>query len=72
MALREIVARIGHTLVKAAEGNYRPGPWILPVSGGWLPADSSDNWWQNGGSIQRFSPSAMVEFLQSDYRDVSR
>ena len=33
-----------------AEGEYRPGPWYLPVTHGWLPADvgNSINWWQNG------------------------
>jgi HK97 family phage portal protein len=33
-----------------AEGQYRPGPWYLPVTHGWLPADvgNSLNWWQNG------------------------
>jgi HK97 family phage portal protein len=67
MALKDIVARVGRAITKAAEGNYRPGPWILPVSGGWLPADSSDNWWQNGGSIQRFSPSAMVDACINSY-----
>ena len=70
-ALRNLVARIGRTITKAAEGEVHPGPYLLPVSGGWLPADSSINWWQNGGSIQRFSPSAMVEACISSYSQTS-
>jgi HK97 family phage portal protein len=33
-----------------AEGDYRPGPWYLPITHGWLPADVGDsmNWWQQG------------------------
>ncbi len=53
-----------------AEGEPRTGPWFLPVSGGWLPADVGDsmNWWQNGYSV--FGPSsqsAMVEACVSAY-----
>src|SRR3974390_2452228 len=48
-----VVARIAQALtsvVKAAEGQYRPGPYWLPVTHGILPADigNSLNWWQNG------------------------
>lgn len=39
----------------------RPGPWFLPVSGGWLPADSPWNWWQLGRNIEGYNPSAIVE-----------
>lgn len=48
------LGRIAHALSsvvgKAAEGEYRPGPYYLPVTHGWLPADvgNSINWWQNG------------------------
>lgn len=37
-------------VAKAAEGAYRPGPWPLPITGGFLPADVGDsiNWWQLG------------------------
>jgi HK97 family phage portal protein len=35
---------------KATEGQPRPGPWYLPVTGGWLPVGVGDyaNWWQMG------------------------
>jgi HK97 family phage portal protein len=67
VAIRELIANIGRTITRAAEGSVRPGPYMLPVSGGWLPANSSINWWQNGGDIQRMSPSAMVEACISSY-----
>lgn len=37
-------------VLRAAEGAYRPGPWYLPVTHGWLPdgVGQSMNWWQNG------------------------
>lgn len=55
---------------KAAEGAYRPGPWPLPVTGGYLPANVGDkwNWWQCGylpyGTGQQ---SAIVEACVSAY-----
>ncbi len=58
------------TFVAKAEGEAHAGPWLLPVSGGWLPADVGDsiNWWQNGHSIQGTSTqSAMVEACVSAY-----
>ena len=69
MTIRDLVARVGRSIVKAAEGQPRPGPWLLPVSGGWLPANvgSSMNWWQNGYDIETGSPSAMVEACISSY-----
>jgi HK97 family phage portal protein len=44
------LARMWSSVVKAAEGEYRPGPYYLPITHGWLPADvgNSINWWQNG------------------------
>jgi HK97 family phage portal protein len=73
MALRQLVARVGRSIVKAAEGQSRPGPWLLPVSGGWLPANvgSSINWWQNGHDIERMAPSAMVEACIAAYSQTS-
>jgi HK97 family phage portal protein len=43
---RQILASVK----KATEGEYRPGPYYLPVTHGWLPAGvgNSINWWQNG------------------------
>ncbi|GGD30827.1 phage portal protein [Aureimonas glaciei] len=54
--------------VKAAEGQYRPGPYL--VSNGWLPASASKiwNWWQTGLSPSAYGePSAMVEACVSAY-----
>jgi HK97 family phage portal protein len=50
MGLRQVIARTLSVVAKAAEGEYRPGPWYLPVTHGWLPGDvgNSMNWWQNG------------------------
>lgn len=55
--------------VKAAEGEYRPGPWTLPITGGWLPADvgSYMNWWQMGYNPSGYGCSAMVEACVSAY-----
>jgi HK97 family phage portal protein len=53
-----------------AEGEYREGPYYLPVSGGWLSADAGRyiNWWQNGHSLQTGGgSSAMVEACVSAY-----
>jgi len=50
----------------AGEGEWRPAPYWLPVSGGWV-TDSSWNWWQKGGSISGFQPSALVEACVSAY-----
>ncbi len=53
---------------KAAEGSYRPGPYLL--EGGWLPAAAGRawNWWQNGYSLQPYgAQSAMVEACVSAY-----
>ena len=55
---------------KAVEGEYRPGPWPLPVTGGWLPADVGQymNWWQLGyDPVSGSSGSAMVEACVSAY-----
>lgn len=53
---------------KAAEGAYRPGPYLL--SDGWLSASAGKlmNWWQSGYSLQPYSDaSAMVEACVSAY-----
>ena len=52
------------------EGDYRPGPWWLPITGGLLPADvgCNMNWWQLGyDPIFPSSRSAMVEACISAY-----
>lgn len=53
---------------RAAEGEYRPGPYLL--SDGWLSAKAGRllNWWQNGYSLQPYGVgSAMVEACVSAY-----
>lgn len=69
MALRNTVANMLRPILRAVEGQPRPGPWLLPVTGGWLPADvgSSMNWWQNGHNVSTMLPSAMVEACISAY-----
>ena len=62
-------ARILAPLRKAVEGEPRPGPWHLPVTGGWLSAEAGQyvNWWQLGHDPVGGSPSAMVEACISAY-----
>lgn len=53
---------------KAAEGAYRPGPYLL--SDGWLSASAGRylNWWQMGHSLNPYGESsAMVEACISAY-----
>lgn len=56
-------------IITKGEGEVRPGPWFLPVSGGWLPAEvgSSLNWWQNGFNLTGYTPSAIVEACTGAY-----
>lgn len=69
--VRRLISRLGGALVqRAAEGEYRPGPYHLPVTGGWLSAEAGQywNWWQNGYDVEsRSSQSAMVEACVSAY-----
>jgi HK97 family phage portal protein len=69
MTARELIARIMKPLARAGEGQNRPGPWFLPVTGGWLPADVGDsiNWWQNGFLPITGGQGAMVEACVSAY-----
>lgn len=56
------------SLKKAAEGEYRPGPYLL--SDGWLSAKAGKfmNWWQMGYSLQSYGQAgAMVEACVSAY-----
>jgi phage portal protein BeeE len=54
--------------VRAAEGEYRDGPYTLPISGGYLPAGSPWNFWQFGRDVERgLGTSAMVEACVSAY-----
>jgi phage portal protein BeeE len=59
--------------VRAAEGEYREGPYTLPISGGWLPAGSPWNFWQLGRDVERgLGTSAMVEACVSAYAQTDR
>ena len=51
---------------KAAEGEWRPGPYML--NDGWLPAGTALNFWQKGENVRPYSAhSAMVEACVSAY-----
>jgi HK97 family phage portal protein len=57
---------------RAAEGQYRPGPYLLTegVEQGWLSASAGRywNWWQSGYSLQPYgAQSAMLEACVSAY-----
>jgi HK97 family phage portal protein len=70
MGARDVLARVLRPLVKAAEGQYRPGPYAMPVSGGFLSAEagSYQNWWQMGYDIEGGSSRcAIVEACVSAY-----
>lgn len=54
--------------VRHAEGEYRPGPYLL--NDGWLSASAGRywNWWQNGHSLNPYgTASAMVQACISAY-----
>ena len=69
MRLPSIVAK-ALALVTKGEGEYRPGPYNLPVTGGWLTAEAGSNlnWWQLGYDPVNYSEtSAIVEACVSAY-----
>jgi HK97 family phage portal protein len=69
MNARSLIQRMV-SLVRKGEGDVRPGPWYLPITGGWLPTGVGDswNWWQNGyDPIYGPGSSAMVEACVSAY-----
>src|SRR5215471_13039418 len=56
--------------VRKGEGDVHPGPWYLPITGGWLPSEVGQfwNWWQMGGNPLPWpGRSAMVEACISAY-----
>jgi HK97 family phage portal protein len=68
MNARGLMARTLRTVLRAVEGEYRPGPYNLPFSGGWLPNGAALNWWQQGENIVPYSTrSAVVEACVSAY-----
>jgi HK97 family phage portal protein len=67
VSVRGFLTRVAGGIVGKAEGDYRPGPYYLPVTGGWLPDGVPDNWWQLGYTPISGSTSAMVEACVSAY-----
>ena len=68
MGARDLIARGLRTITRAVEGEPRPGPYTLPISGGWLPDGVPINWWQTGMDIQPIGArSAMVEACVAAY-----
>ena len=68
MNARGLLAHIVAPLVRATEGAFRPGPYPLPITGGWLPDGAPTNFWQCGiDPVGGFSRSAMVEACVSAY-----
>jgi HK97 family phage portal protein len=72
--MANLLSRISAPLLRSlspplvrGEGEVRPGPYYLPVTGGWLPAGSPWNWWQSGTRIRSSDTSAMVEACVSAY-----
>jgi HK97 family phage portal protein len=63
-----LLSRLWKGREKAAEGEYRPGPYLL--DGGWLSASAGRlmNWWQVGHSLSPYgAQSAIVEACISAY-----
>ena len=67
MTVRGFLTRVAGRIIGKAEGDYRPGPYYLPVTGGWLPDGVPDNWWQFGYTPVSGASSAMVEACVSAY-----
>jgi len=65
--LANFLQRIFRPLLTKGEGEVRPGPYQLPVTGGWLPAGSPWNFWQSGIDPTSGDNSAMVEACLSAY-----
>lgn len=70
MTVGTALSRAWKAIFKADEGAFRPPPYYLPVTGGWIPTDAgtATNWWQLGYSVQGGSTrSALVEACISAY-----
>jgi HK97 family phage portal protein len=66
--MRSLIANMLRSVLKSVEGNFRPGPYYLPVTGGWLPDGAAINWWQEGyNPLYASTCSAMVEACVSAY-----
>lgn len=63
-----LIRRMLGGLTRAPEGEAHPGPYTLPVSGGYIPADYPLNFWQTGRDPVRFATTtAMVEACLAAY-----
>jgi HK97 family phage portal protein len=67
VTVRGFLSRVAGQLIGKGEGDYRPGPYYLPITGGWLPDGVGDNWWQKGYTPVNGAQSAMVEACVSAY-----
>ena len=70
--LSRVLAPLARSVaVIAAEGQPRPGPWYLPITQAWLPADVGDkwNWWQHGYDPVYTNKTAIVEACISAYAE---
>src|SRR5262245_29934567 len=67
MGARDLVARTLRTIVRAVEGEYRPGPYNLRISGFQLPDGAAINWWQEGYIPTGAPRSALIEACVNAY-----
>lgn len=67
--MASLLQRIFRPRQTKGEGEFRPGPYNLPVTGGWLPDGASWNWWQQGYDPAGGGQSAMVEACISAYAE---
>jgi HK97 family phage portal protein len=65
-----VLSRVLSRLTAKTDGQQVPGPWYLPITGGWLSEEvgSHWDWWQRGGMpIPQTAQSAIVEACVSAY-----
>ena len=61
--MRALIASTLRSILKSVEGQFRPGPYYLPITGGWLPDGAAINWWQEG-----YNPMYATTCSQCDVR----
>src|SRR5262245_32595610 len=70
MPIGSLINRVLSPFIRKGEGDYRPGPYHLPITGGWLSAEAGQywNWWQLGyDPVNPTTGSAIVEACISAY-----
>jgi phage portal protein BeeE len=70
MRVPAVLSTVVDRFRRKADGDLTPGPWHLPITGGWLPQEVGSwwNWWQMGGMpIPQDAQSAIVEACVSAY-----